>query len=373
MNFIDLFSGIGGFRLGMERAGFTCKAYCEIDKYARKTYEVNFNTENETSWTDITKVTNKEIEDFGRKNKIDIICGGFPCQAFSVAGKKRGFEDTRGTMFFELARFINVLRPKYVLLENVKGLLNHEKGKTFAIILSAMAELGYDVEWQVLNSKDFEVPQNRERVFIIGYLRGKCGRKILPLGRAGGENPNKLKELTSGVSQGYRIYDPTGVSTTLASQAGGLGAKTGLYVVGNCSPSRGMGGNVYDSIGLSPTLTTGKGDGPKIVARATLTPDRIEKRQKGRRFKNEGEPMFTLTAQDRHGVLLDDGHVRIRRLTPLECFRLQGFPDKFCYRAKQAGISDTQLYKQAGNSVTVNVIHAIAKELHTSSIIDEFI
>lgn len=340
MNFIDLFSGIGGFRLGMERAGFTCKAYCEIDKYARKTYEVNFNTENETSWTDITKVKDKEIEDFGRKNKIDIICGGFPCQAFSVAGKRRGFEDTRGTMFFELARFVNVLRPKYVLLENVKGLLNHEKGKTFAIILSAMEELGYDVEWQVLNSKDFGVPQNRERVFIIGYLRGKCGRKILPLGRAGGENPNKLKELTSGVSQGYRIYDPTGVSTTLASQAGGLGAKTGLYAI---------------------TLDKPRG-------RGSTQEYYVKNRDRQTIFW-----LFTLTAQDRHGVLLDNGHVRIRRLTPLECFRLQGFPDEFCYRAKQAGISDTQLYKQAGNSVTVNVIHAIAKELYTSSIIDEFI
>ena len=134
-------------------------------------------------------------------------------------------------MFFEFMRFARILKPKYLFLENVKGLLNHENGETFKTILSTLDELGYDAEWQVFNSKDFGVPQNRERVFIIGHLRGECTRKIFPLERAGGKNPNKLKEITSGVSQGYRIYDASGVSTALASQAGGLGAKTGLYAV----------------------------------------------------------------------------------------------------------------------------------------------
>lgn len=266
-------------------------------------------------------------------------------------------------MFFEIMRFARILKPKYIFLENVKGLLNHENGKTFKTILSTLDKLGYDAEWQVLNSKNFGVPQNRERVFIIGHLRGECTRQIFPLERASGENPNKLKELTSGVSQGYRIYDIDGLSTTIASQAGGLGAKTGLYLIGNVNPSKkGMNGNVYDSKGLSPTLTTNKGEGIKIVVKAVLTPDRLNKRQNGRRFKEVGEPMFTLTAQDKHGIAFNDK--RIRKLTPLECFRLQGFPDIFYYKAKKIGISDNQLYKQAGNSVTVNVIYAIAKNFY---------
>ena len=364
INFIDLFSGIGGFRLALERAGHVCIAFCEIDKYARQTYKVNFNTEKEIEWHDITTVTNKEIEDFGEKNKTEIICGGFPCQSFSIAGKRKGFNDEKhGTMFFEIMRFARILKPKYLFFENVKGLLNHENGKTFKTILSTLDKLGYDAEWQVLNSKNFGVPPNRERVFIIGHLRGECTRQIFPLERASGENPNKLKELTSGVSQGYRIYDIDGLSTTIASQAGGLGAKTGLYLIGNVNPSKkGMNGNVYDSKGLSPTLTTNKGEGIKIVVKAVLTPDRLNKRQNGRRFKEVGEPMFTLTAQDKHGIAFNDK--RIRKLTPLECFRLQGFPDIFYYKAKKIGISDNQLYKQAGNSVTVNVIYAIAKNFY---------
>lgn len=128
MKFIDLFSGIGGFRLGMERAGHTCIAYCEVDKFARATYEANFDTKNEVKWQDITKVSNEEIKEFGKTNTPDIICGGFPCQSFSVAGKRKGFEDTRGTMFFEIMRFVHILRPKYLFFENVKGLLSHRGG-----------------------------------------------------------------------------------------------------------------------------------------------------------------------------------------------------------------------------------------------------
>lgn len=180
MKFIDLFAGIGGFRFGMESAGHECVAFCEIDKFARASYKAIYNTEGEIELHDITQVTDDEIRSIGH---VDAICGGFPCQAFSIAGNRRGFEDTRGTLFFEIARFASILKPKYLFLENVKGLLNHDKGDTFEVILSALDELGYDVEWQVLNSKDFGVPQNRERVFIIGHLRGESGRKIFPIGR----------------------------------------------------------------------------------------------------------------------------------------------------------------------------------------------
>ena len=171
MKFIDLFAGIGGFRFGMESAGHECVAFCEIDKFARASYKAIHNTEGELELHDITQVTDDEIRAIGH---VDVICGGFPCQAFSIAGHRRGFEDTRGTLFFEIARFAAILKPKYLFLENVKGLLNHDKGDTFETILSALDELGYDVEWQVLNSKDFGVPQNREHVFIIGHLRGEC-------------------------------------------------------------------------------------------------------------------------------------------------------------------------------------------------------
>lgn len=395
MKFLDLFAGIGGFRLGMESAGHECVGFCEIDKFARKSYKAIHDTRGEIELHDITTVSDESIRRIGR---VDIICGGFPCQAFSIAGARRGFKDTRGTLFFEIARFASILKPKLLFLENVKGLLNHDKGNTFKTIIGALDELGYDVEWQVLNSKNFGVPQNRERVFIVGHLRGQCTRNIFPIGRE---------------------------SQSISSQS--------VVKIGNVNPSgNGMNGEVYQADGLAPTLTTNKGEGQKIAI-PVLTPDRAEKRQNGRRFKTDGEPMFTLTAQDRHGVVveneikkfgtiepnfnqsgvvyetdgiaptirayqggglepkiiqrghgynqggehdiaptltsnsyhennhLSDGH-RIRKLTPRECWRLQGFPDWAFDKAQEVN-SNSQLYKQAGNSVTVNVIEAIAMEL----------
>ncbi len=360
MNFLDLFSGIGGFRRGLENAGMTCIGHCEIDKYANLSYNAIHDVkDDEVFFDDITKVTDDEWFRIGKERTIDLITGGFPCQAFSVAGKRRGFEDARGTLFFDLARAIKQIQSPLLLLENVKGLLSHDKGRTFGRILETLDELGYNCEWQVLNSKDFGVPQNRKRVFIIGHFRGRGGRKIFPIRRTNAEtsqsviklgnvNPScngmngnvydskgisptlttnkgegiKIKQLISG-SQGQRVYDPSGLSVTLGANGGGLGAKTGLYAV------------------------------------PVITPDRIEKRQNGRRFKENNDSMFTLTAQDRHGVMTEK--YRIRKLTPKECWRLQGFKDEDIDKAKAIGISDTQLYKQAGNSVTVNVIEYLGK------------
>ena len=152
MKFLDLFAGIGGFRLGMESAGHECIGFCEIDKFARASYKAIHNTEGEIELHDITTVSDESIRGFG---SVDVICGGFPCQAFSIAGARRGFEDTRGTLFFEIARFASILKPKFLFLENVKGLLNHDKGNTFKTILGALDGLGYDVEWQVLNLVHF--------------------------------------------------------------------------------------------------------------------------------------------------------------------------------------------------------------------------
>ena len=393
MKFLDLFAGIGGFRLGMESAGHECIGFCEIDKFARASYKAIHNTKGEIELHDITAVSDESIRGIGN---VDIICGGFPCQAFSIAGNRRGFEDTRGTLFFEIARFASILRPKYLFLENVKGLLNHDKGNTFEVILSALDELGYDVEWQVLNSKNFGVPQNRERVFIIGHLRGERTRNVFPI---------------SGDGAAIACEQPK------------------INKVGNIrKKGKSQSGDVVSIDSLAPTLcsTTTQKD-PLKIAIPVLTPERLEKRQNGRRFKSNGEPMFTLTAQDKHGILvagklpgnhdqnsrvydtnglaptlstmqgggqepkiiqrghgynqggehdiaptltsnsyhennhLSDGF-RIRKLTPRECWRLRGFPDWAFDKAQEVN-SNSQLYKQAGNSVTVNVIAEIAKEL----------
>lgn len=330
MKFLDLFAGIGGFRFGMESAGHECVGFCEIDKFARASYKAIHNTEGEIELHDITKVTDEEWRKF--RGTVDIICGGFPCQAFSIAGKRKGFlDETRGTLFFEIARAAKEIKPSLLFLENVKGLLSHDKGRTFRTILSTLDELGYDAEWQILNSKDFGVPQNRERVFIIGHLRGAGGRPVFPIfGKNETTNQANIKQ------------------------------------IGNISNSTSFGGNpqtgrVYNIDGISPTLNTMQGGGrePKIAI-PVLTLDRAKKRQKGRRIKTNGEQMFTLTAQDRHGVMTE--YFKIRKLTPRECWKLQGFPDWAFDKAQEVN-SNSQLYKQAGNSVTVNVIKAIAERL----------
>ena len=359
MKFLDLFAGIGGFRMGLESLGHECVGFCEIDKFARKSYKAIYDTKGEIELHDITQVTNEDWRKF--RGTVDIICGGFPCQAFSIAGKRKGFlDETRGTLFFEIARAAKEIKPPLLFLENVKGLLSHDQGRTFRTILSTLDELGYDAEWQVLNSKDFGVPQNRERVFIIGHLRGAGGRPVFPIrGENGTTNQADLKTM---------IIDDQGRKNKKLSFK---------HIV--------------------PTLRAqSHGNDPK-VAIPVLTPDRGNKRQNGRRVKNNGEPMFTLTAQDRHGVMVlgstqknaakTDGTycptltsamgmgggqipllVRnkipysIRKLTPRECWRLQGFPDWAFDKAQEVN-SKTQLYKQAGNSVTVNVIKAIAERL----------
>lgn len=174
IKYLDLFSGIGGFSKAIQDIDPTaeCIGFSEIDKYAIQIYNKQFPSHK--NYGDITKINASELPNF------DLICGGFPCQSFSIAGKRKGFEDTRGTLFFDITRLIKEKRPRYILLENVKGLLSHDKGRTFATILSALTELGYDLQWQVLNSKNFGVPQNRERVFIVGHIRGMPRPEVFP-------------------------------------------------------------------------------------------------------------------------------------------------------------------------------------------------
>ena len=216
IRFFDLFSGIGGFREGLRRAGgFTCVGHCEVDAYADKNYRLLFDTEGEWFCNDARTIETDRMPDF------DLLCAGFPCQAFSIAGKREGFADARGTLFFEIARLVADKRPAYFILENVPGLLSHDKGRTFHTILSTLSELGYGVEWKVLNSKDFGVPQSRKRVYIVGYLDRRCAGKILPFPTANG---TPLIQIRTG-SQGKRVYSPEGLSCTLTSLAGGMGGK----------------------------------------------------------------------------------------------------------------------------------------------------
>lgn len=384
MKFIDLFAGIGGFRFGMESAGHECVAFCEIDKFARASYKAIHNTEGEIELHDITTVTDYEIRNIGH---VDAICGGFPCQAFSIAGARRGFEDTRGTLFFEIARFASILKPKYLFLENVKGLLNHDKGDTFEVILSALDELGYDVEWQVLNSKDFGVPQNRERVFIIGHLRGQRGRKIFPIG--GEDEKSSAKRLginilgntknPNGTAQGTRdiVHDPKGIVGTLtATDYKGpkqVAIPNEIKKYGVLQPNFNQSGVVYETDGISPTIRTMQGGGleSKIRVREATKQGYAEAsvgdsvnlsypNSKTRRGRVGEGIANTLVTGDSQGVVMPN--FRIRKLTPKECWRLQGFPDWAFDKAQEVN-SNSQLYKQAGNSVTVNVIKEIARYL----------
>jgi DNA (cytosine-5)-methyltransferase 1 len=293
MKYFSMFSGVGGFEIGIlyalrgtekheheKKAGscerqvrvepnkttrLGCIGFSEIDKYAIQIYEKHF--KGHKNYGNCTEIKWQDVPDF------ELLVGGFPCQSFSIAGKRGGFKDTRGTLFFEIARCLREKQPRLFLLENVKGLLSHDKGNTFLTIITTLDELGYDLQWQVLNSKNFGVPQNRERVFIVGHLRGTSRPEVFPIGVSTAEHSQKVQRV------------------------------------------------------LCPTL-------------------------KARDYKDGGKWLG-----------------KIRRLTPTEAERLQGFPDGWTRlgishdREEMFTMSDTQRYKCLGNAVTVNVIEAIIKHL----------
>ena len=337
MKFIELFAGIGGFRLGLEKAGHECVWANEILEKPRRIYEHNFGHQPDAR--DIRTVRPDDIPD------AELLCGGFPCATFSVAGKRSGFstEDTRGTLFFEICRILRDKRIPYVFLENVKGLLNHDGGRTFAVIISSLDELGYDVQWEVVNSQNFGVPQNRERVFLVGHLRGQPRPQVFPLGFCISENVLEKEKRTQGEIRG-------------------------------CEPESGrpvlmpfVTGKVMQFKDVFPTLDghywkgiqNNQGRGAVMQVRPVLTPHRESKRQNGRRVKDHNEPAFTLTAQDRHGVIVGE---RLRRLTPLECERLQGLPDNFTkFYEDGTQVSDAERYERCGRTVTIPVVYEIAK------------
>lgn len=366
IKFFDMFSGIGGFRAGLERAGgYACTGHCEIDRHADRAYRAVHNVkESEVFYEDATTINPEEMPQF------DLLCAGFPCQSFSIAGRRKGFDDQRGTLFFEIARVAGKRRPAYLLLENVPGLLSHDRGRTFTAILSTLSQLGYHVEFQVLNSKDFGVPQSRKRLYIIGYLDPGCAGKVLPFL---GTNPETLKLLISG-RQDSRVYDGGGLSKTLLARAGGPGGKTGLYAVG-CDWKKGVTGEIDSAYTLTASGYRGLNrrhtqnavleikDATKSGYKEASPGDSVDlgfagqNTRRGRVGKGIAHTLDTGCAQ---GVVTPK--LRIRRLMPRECFRLQGFSEAQIDKLLSVD-SDTQAYKQAGNAVTVNVVHAIALRL----------
>ena len=350
---------IGGFRSGLEAVGeFECIGHCEIDKRTNMAYCAIYDTEGEYYCDDARKINPDEMPDF------DLLCAGFPCQSFSVAGKRLGFEDTRGTLFFEVARLLAAKRPAFFLLENVPGLLSHDGGKTLETIYATLIEMGYHFEWCVHNSRYFGVPQQRRRLYIVGYLDPRCAGQIFPLS---GGNAAHLRQLIGG-AQGQRVYDPNGVACTQAATSGGWGGKTGLYFIDmNADP-------IVTDVARCITarqdsgVSKHRGEHSAVLIedapRAILTPDREKVRQQGRRIKEPDEPMFTITAQDRHGIL---HRGRIRKLMPIECWRLQGYADEQFNKAAALGLKDGLLYKMAGNSVSVPVISAIGQKIKAAN------
>ncbi len=342
MKYLSLFSGIGGFELGIQQAyeqsksnrtlgdrklstettdlrqelhfsdstsklgnGWgecpQCIGFSEIDKYAIQTYQKHY--PEHKNYGDITKINADELPDF------DLLVGGFPCQSFSIAGKRLGFEDTRGTLFFEIARVLKEKQPRLFLLENVKGLLSHDNGQTFRTIIATLDELGYDLQWQVLNSKNHGVPQNRERIFIVGHIRGTSRPEVFPFAGEHQETKPRQTEVPNKI-----------ISNCISTHEGIKSrAENGATFIQQLNQPKHSNNRVFGTGGLSPTLNTMQG---------------------GNR-----QPF----------VALED--IKIRRLTPTECERLQGFPDGWTIG------SDTQRYKQCGNAVTVNVIKDIMERL----------
>lgn len=297
MTFIDFFAGIGGFHSGFEKAGIKCIGWCEFDKYAQKSYQAMYNMEGLWFKDDVRKVRGWELPGAA------VWTFGFPCQDVSIAGKQKGIKrGTRSGLFFEIMRLLDEAeenKPQWIIAENVKNLFSIEGGWGFFRVLSEMEARGYSIEWKVYNSKGYGVPQNRERVYIAGYLGERGGRALLPAAR---KSERTLKQVIKG-GQADRVYD-TELSCTLSSEGGGGGAKTGLY---------------------------------KFIR--------------------------GVSKEDHHGVMLMDGNMcYIRKLTPRECWRLQGFTDDQFDKA-QAVNSNSQLYKQAGNAVTVNVTYEIGKHI----------
>ena len=378
ITFLDFFAGIGGFRCGLELTGMKCIGYCEKDKFARKSYEAMYETKGEWFHDDITSINPAQLP------KADLWCAGSPCQNLSIAGKRSGLYGERSGLFF---RFVALLKsqeekdkPEWILLENVKGLLSSGRGRDYLDYLSSLGQAGYDLEWQIFNSKDYGVAQNRERVYTLGHLRSRGRRQVLPVRR---ESSSHLKQLIGGM-QSYRVYDTSGISTTLVGEGGGVGAKTGLYMIdqsltapkvtntARCITARYTSGVTKRTAMNTAVLEVAEQEGIKVrngtkkgyqVANVGDSVDLSYPGSRTRRARVGKGLAHNLSCGGQMGAVVWKGKtVKIRRLTPKECFRLQGFPDELFEKACAVN-SDAQLYKQAGNGVTVSVVFAIGKAI----------
>jgi len=372
MRFVELFAGIGGFRLGLERQGHECVWSSEWLKRPRGIYEYNFGEKPDER--DITTVPSRDVPD------ADLIVGGFPCATFSVAGKRTGFSlaDTRGTLCFEMFRIAGERGIPYIMFENVKGLLNHDSGRTFAVILSALDEMGYDSQWELLDSQHFGVPQHRERVFLIANLRGQPRPKVFPL-REPTENDNTDKGLHSKQIFGSlqaRMRKGLGntesrVTSVLVDPLNGEKVRTLDEVIDKITDPqvkqwrRGYFRD-YHVEGV-PTLTANMGTGgnnvPFVPVEMTML-SHTKSNMKQRTQQREASWGLDTSPQNKMALHTKMG---IRRLTPLECERLQGLPDNFTKHRLQDGKvienPDSERYERCGRTVTIPVIEAIGQKL----------
>lgn len=383
MKFIDFFSGVGGFRMGMELAGHECIGFCEFDKFAVAGYTaMHLMTEQEREYIS-TLPKNKRVAEAEKEEyrhgewyandirrifaedipKADCWCFGFPCQDISVAGKQLGFDGARSSLFFRVIRLVQDLeekdRPTYLFIENVKNLLSVNGGTDFLKLLIALDESGYDAEWQVVNSADY-VPQNRERVFIIGHLRGRSTTKVFPIERADRENSVQIIAHREGFRRNMQVFSPEGITESLdTGQGGGRGHYTALPIF--CDMSKSAGIQTYDkAFCLQARYDKGVCNRKEEVSGVcvpVLTPENAIGNKKGIFVQLSENLTVYAVWYEKYQC-----YIAIRKLTPRECFRLQGWSDEYFDRAELVN-SDSQLYKQAGNGVTVPVIYEIAKRM----------
>lgn len=329
VKFIDLCAGIGGFRLGFEQAGFECIGFAERDKFARKSYEAMYDTEDEWTARDIADLRSGDIP------HADVWTFGFPCQDISIAGKRAGLSGERSGIFYKILELVKGKSPKdkpaFLVAENVKNLLSIDAGRGFKEVLAEMDDAGYDAEWKLFNSKDYGVPQNRERVYIVGHIRDRGRREVFSTGNDQ-SNPVRLTPVIKADIRDYSMHK-----------------------------------QIFSVAGISPCITAGcaKGHSPKIIVSGTVDINNFECNK--RYYSTRGiSPTVNTFARGGSKTKIDIGG-RIRVLTPRECFRLQGFPDELFDKAKNVN-SNFQLYKQAGNAVTVNVARHVAECIMRSEI-----
>lgn len=383
MKFIDFFSGVGGFRRGMELAGHECVGFCEFDKFAVASYTaMHLMTEKDREYIS-TLPKNKRVAEAGKEEyrhgewyandirrifaedipKTDCWCFGFPCQDISVTGKQLGFNGARSSLFFRVMRLMQDLeekdRPTYLFIENVKNLLSVNGGTDFLKLLLALDECGYDAEWQIINSADY-VPQNRERVFIIGHLRGRSTAKVFPIEGADRENSVQIIGHREGFRGNMQVFSPEGITEALdTGQGGGRGHYTDIPVF--CDMSKSAGIQTYDNaFCLQARYNKGvcnrKGEISGVCV-PVLVPGNAMSDKQGIFVQLSEQLTVYAVWYEKYQC-----YIAIRKLTPRECFRLQGWSDEYFDRAELVN-SDSQLYKQAGNGVTVPVIYEIAKRM----------